>query len=109
MPHWHGTPHVLGSSGQSLGHEHESSFASHDPLPHSQEPPQSGPQVSSFSPHSGWQKPLPQRHGCPQSNGHVDVVMSRGRIVEEIPREELGERRIVEAIVGSRRLQGRTA
>jgi ABC-type sugar transport system ATPase subunit len=29
------------------------------------------------------------------------VVMSRGRIVEEIPREELGERRIVEAIVGS--------
>jgi ribose transport system ATP-binding protein len=31
------------------------------------------------------------------------VVMSRGRIVEEIPREELGERRIVAAIVGSRR------
>jgi ribose transport system ATP-binding protein len=30
------------------------------------------------------------------------VVMSRGRIVEEIPGEELGERRIVEAIVGSR-------
>jgi ABC-type sugar transport system ATPase subunit len=30
------------------------------------------------------------------------VVMSRGRIVEEIPREQLGERRIVEAIVGSR-------
>jgi len=30
------------------------------------------------------------------------IVMSRGRIVEEIPREELGERRIVEAIVGSR-------
>jgi ribose transport system ATP-binding protein len=30
------------------------------------------------------------------------VVMSRGRIVEEIPRDELGERRIVEAIVGSR-------
>jgi ribose transport system ATP-binding protein len=30
------------------------------------------------------------------------VVMSRGRIVEEIPRNELGERRIVEAIVGSR-------
>jgi len=29
------------------------------------------------------------------------VVMSRGRIVEEIPGEELGERRIVEAIVGS--------
>jgi ribose transport system ATP-binding protein len=29
------------------------------------------------------------------------VVMSRGRIVDEIPREELGERRIVEAIVGS--------
>jgi ribose transport system ATP-binding protein len=31
------------------------------------------------------------------------VVMSRGRIVEEIPRDELGERRIVEAIVGGRR------
>ncbi len=30
------------------------------------------------------------------------VVMSRGRIVEEIPRHELGERRIIEAIVGSR-------
>ena len=30
------------------------------------------------------------------------VVMSRGRIVEEIPGDELGERRIVEAIVGSR-------
>ena len=30
------------------------------------------------------------------------VVMSRGRIVEEIPRHELGERRIVEAIVGAR-------
>jgi ribose transport system ATP-binding protein len=30
------------------------------------------------------------------------LVMSRGRIVEEIPHEELGERRIVEAIVGSR-------
>jgi ABC-type sugar transport system ATPase subunit len=30
------------------------------------------------------------------------LVMSRGRIVEEIPREQLGERRIVEAIVGSR-------
>jgi ABC-type sugar transport system ATPase subunit len=29
------------------------------------------------------------------------VVMSRGRIVEEIARHELGERRIVEAIVGS--------
>jgi ribose transport system ATP-binding protein len=29
------------------------------------------------------------------------VVMSRGRIVEEIPGDELGERRIVEAIVGS--------
>jgi hypothetical protein len=28
--------------------------------------------------------------------------MSRGRIVEEIPGHELGERRIVEAIVGSR-------
>ena len=33
------------------------------------------------------------------------VVMSRGRIVEEIPGHELGERRIVEAIVGSRRRQ----
>jgi len=30
------------------------------------------------------------------------IVMSRGRIVEEIPRHELGERRIVEAIVGAR-------
>jgi ribose transport system ATP-binding protein len=30
------------------------------------------------------------------------IVMSRGRIVEEIPRDELGERRIVEAIVGAR-------
>ena len=30
------------------------------------------------------------------------VVMSRGRIVEEIPREQLNERRIVESIVGSR-------
>jgi ribose transport system ATP-binding protein len=30
------------------------------------------------------------------------IVMSRGRIVEEIPGHELGERRIVEAIVGSR-------
>jgi ribose transport system ATP-binding protein len=30
------------------------------------------------------------------------VVMSRGRIVQEIPGHELGERRIVEAIVGSR-------
>jgi len=30
------------------------------------------------------------------------VVMSRGQIVEEIPGDELGERRIVEAIVGSR-------
>jgi ribose transport system ATP-binding protein len=29
------------------------------------------------------------------------VVMSRGKIVAEIPREELGERRIVESIVGS--------
>jgi ribose transport system ATP-binding protein len=29
------------------------------------------------------------------------VVMSRGRIVDEIERAELGERRIVEAIVGS--------
>jgi ribose transport system ATP-binding protein len=30
------------------------------------------------------------------------VVMSRGRIVDEIPAAELSERRIVEAIVGSR-------
>jgi ribose transport system ATP-binding protein len=30
------------------------------------------------------------------------VVMSRGRIVDQIERAELGERRIVEAIVGSR-------
>jgi ribose transport system ATP-binding protein len=30
------------------------------------------------------------------------VVMSRGRIVDEIPADELDERRIVEAIVGSR-------
>jgi ribose transport system ATP-binding protein len=30
------------------------------------------------------------------------VVMSRGQIVEEIPGDELGERRIVEAIVGTR-------
>jgi ABC-type sugar transport system, ATPase component len=30
------------------------------------------------------------------------IVMSRGQIVEEIPGHELGERRIVEAIVGSR-------
>jgi ribose transport system ATP-binding protein len=33
------------------------------------------------------------------------VVMSRGRIVDEIPAAELSERRIVEAIVGSRQLQ----
>jgi ribose transport system ATP-binding protein len=31
------------------------------------------------------------------------VVMSRGRIVEEIPGAELSELRIVEAIVGSRK------
>jgi len=31
------------------------------------------------------------------------VVMSRGRVVDEIVGDELGERRIVEAIVGSRR------
>jgi ribose transport system ATP-binding protein len=30
------------------------------------------------------------------------IVMSRGKIVDEIEREQLGERRIVEAIVGSR-------
>ena len=37
------------------------------------------------------------------------VVMSRGRIVDEIRGDDLGERRIVEAIVGSRaaaQLQG---
>ena len=33
---------------------------------------------------------------------HRVIVMSRGRIVEEIPGDELGERRIIEAIVGSR-------
>jgi ribose transport system ATP-binding protein len=33
------------------------------------------------------------------------VVMSRGKIVDEIPREELGEQRIVEAIVGGRVLK----
>lgn len=37
------------------------------------------------------------------------IVMSRGRIVEEIPHEELGERRIVEAIVGSRASEARPA
>jgi ribose transport system ATP-binding protein len=37
---------------------------------------------------------------------HRVVVMSRGRIIEEIPGHELGERRIVEAIVGSRRGEG---
>ena len=36
------------------------------------------------------------------------VVMSRGRIVEEIPGDELGERRIVEAIVGSRRPESKS-
>jgi ribose transport system ATP-binding protein len=36
------------------------------------------------------------------------VVMSRGLIVDEIPREQLGERRIVEAIVGSRVTAGVT-
>jgi hypothetical protein len=34
--------------------------------------------------------------------GRVPASDLRGRIVEEIPRHELGERRIVEAIVGSR-------
>ena len=37
------------------------------------------------------------------------VVMSRGRIVDEIPAEELNERRIVEAIVGSRALKPEVA
>ena len=39
------------------------------------------------------------------------VVMSRGRVVEEIPGDELSERRIVEAIVGSRarRVEGSVA
>ncbi|MFZ0342818.1 MAG: ATP-binding cassette domain-containing protein, partial [Gaiellaceae bacterium] len=36
------------------------------------------------------------------------VVMSRGRIVEEIPGDELDERRIVEAIVGSRRPESKS-
>jgi ribose transport system ATP-binding protein len=36
------------------------------------------------------------------------VVMSRGRIVEEIAGDELGERRIVEAIVGSRSIVSRS-
>jgi ribose transport system ATP-binding protein len=36
------------------------------------------------------------------------VVMSRGRIVEEIPGAELDERRIVEAIVGSRRPESKS-
>ncbi len=36
------------------------------------------------------------------------VVMSRGRIVDEIPGDELGEQRIVEAIVGSRAATGRS-
>jgi ribose transport system ATP-binding protein len=35
------------------------------------------------------------------------VVMSRGQIVAEIPGSELGEKRIVEAIVGSRAAGGR--
>ena len=34
------------------------------------------------------------------------VVMSRGRIVDEIPGAELSERRITQAIVGSRQLRG---
>src|SRR5205823_5701582 len=34
------------------------------------------------------------------------VVMSRGKIVDEITGEELGERRIVEAIVGARVTRG---
>ena len=37
------------------------------------------------------------------------VVMSRGRIVDDIPAEELNERRIVEAIVGSRALKPEVA
>ena len=37
------------------------------------------------------------------------VVMSRGTIVDEISGEDLGERRIVEAIVGSRATAGRTS
>jgi len=31
---------------------------------------QSMPQVDWFSPHWGWQTPLPQRHVFGQSNGH---------------------------------------
>jgi ribose transport system ATP-binding protein len=34
------------------------------------------------------------------------IVLSRGRIVDEIPAEELGERRIVEAIVGHAAVSG---
>ena len=30
------------------------------------------------------------------------IVFSRGQVVDEIPHEELGERRIIEAIVGLR-------
>jgi ribose transport system ATP-binding protein len=37
------------------------------------------------------------------------VVMSRGTIVDEISGEDLGERRIVEAIVGSRATAGKTS
>jgi ribose transport system ATP-binding protein len=37
------------------------------------------------------------------------LVMSRGRIVRELLRHELGERRIVEAIVGSRAVEGGAA
>jgi ribose transport system ATP-binding protein len=37
------------------------------------------------------------------------IVMSRGRIVDDIPAEQLNERRIVEAIVGSRALKPEVA
>jgi ribose transport system ATP-binding protein len=37
------------------------------------------------------------------------IVMSRGRIVDDIPAEDLNERRIVEAIVGSRALKPEVA
>ena len=37
------------------------------------------------------------------------VVMSRGTIVDEISGEDLGERRIVEAIVGSRAATAQTS
>jgi len=37
------------------------------------------------------------------------IVMSRGKIVDEIHEADLGERRIVEAIVGTRAMHEETA